>query len=62
MFRGGGGIYYNPNQTNSYTFLNTNPPFATILSCTWSVGLTPATLTNPLGSAGVCPHSAHRRD
>ena len=36
VFRGGGGIYYNPNQTNSYTFLNTNPPYATILNCTWS--------------------------
>ena len=27
VFRAGGGIYYNPNQTNSYTFLNLNPPF-----------------------------------
>ena len=26
VVRGGGGIYYNPNQTNSYTFLNANPP------------------------------------
>ena len=29
VFRAGGGIYYNPNQTNSYTFLNINPPYAT---------------------------------
>ena len=40
VFRAGAGIYYNPNQTNSYTFLNTNPPYTTILTCTWSVGRT----------------------
>ena len=55
VFRGGGGIYYNPNQTNSYTFFSNNPPFATILSCTWSVGLTPVSLNSPFSSAGVCP-------
>ena len=55
VFRAGGGIYYNPNQTNSYTFLNTNPPYTTILNCTWSAGLTPPTLSNPFGSPGVCP-------
>ncbi len=55
MFRAGGGIYYNPNQTNSYTFLNTNPPYTTILTCNYSVGLTPPTLSNPFGSPGVCP-------
>jgi hypothetical protein len=26
--RGGFGIYYNPNQTNSYTLLSLNPPFS----------------------------------
>ncbi|HEY3743835.1 MAG TPA: hypothetical protein VGL53_28515, partial [Bryobacteraceae bacterium] len=55
VFRGGGGIYYNPNQTNSYTFLSNNPPFATILNCTWSVGLTPVSLNAPFASTGVCP-------
>lgn len=54
VFRAGGGIYYNPNQTNSYTFLNVNPPYTTILTCNYSVGLTPPTLANPF-SAGVCP-------
>jgi hypothetical protein len=58
VFRGGGGIYYNPNQTNSYTFLSNNPPFATILNCTWSVGLTPVSLNSPFTSAGVCPAGA----
>ena len=54
VFRAGGGIYYNPNQTNSYTFLNTNPPYTTILTCSWSVGLTPPSLSNPI-VPGVCP-------
>ena len=57
VFRAGGGIYYNPNQTNSYTFLNINPPYTTQLSCVWSAGLTPPTLSNPFSSAGVCPTS-----
>jgi len=55
VFRAGGGIYYNPNQTNSYTFLNTNPPYTTILNCTWSASLKPVTLANPFGTPGVCP-------
>jgi hypothetical protein len=40
VFRLGYGIYYNSNQTNSYTFLSVNPPFA------FSTGYT-ATVTNP---------------
>ena len=58
VFRGGAGIYYNPNQMNSYTFLSNNPPFATILNCTWSVGLTPVNVSAPFASAGVCPAGA----
>ncbi|MBS1873714.1 MAG: TonB-dependent receptor [Acidobacteria bacterium] len=54
-FRGGAGIYYNANQTNSYTFLNTNPPWSPIYSCTWSSGLQTISLSNPFGSPGVCP-------
>ncbi|MGH9469134.1 MAG: TonB-dependent receptor domain-containing protein [Terriglobia bacterium] len=30
VLRGGFGIYYNPNQMNSWTFLNTNPPFSPV--------------------------------
>jgi hypothetical protein len=55
VFRAGGGIYYNPNQTNSYTLLNTNPPYTTILSCTWSSTLPVPTLASPLSATGVCP-------
>ena len=54
-FRGGAGIYYNPNQTNSYTFLNTNPPLTTILSCNWSSGLPTLSLSNPFAVPGACP-------
>ena len=60
VFRGGGGIYYNPNQTNSYTFLNTNPPYTTILNCTWSVGPGAAHLSNPFAVAGRVPNGACR--
>ncbi len=41
VFRAGYGIYYNPNQTNTFTFLNGNPPFSAVVNCT-------ATPTNPL--------------
>ncbi len=57
VFRGGYGIYYNPNQTNSFTFLNTNPPFSPVLTYT-SLPTTPQlSLTNPIpsGIAGAAP-------
>jgi hypothetical protein len=57
VFRAGAGIYYNPNQTNSYTFLNTNPPYTTILTCSYSVGDGIPTLSSPLAT-GVCPTAA----
>ena len=59
VFRAGGGIYYNPNQTNSYTFLNTNPPYTTILTCNYTIGSgNPVpTLSNPVVT-GVCPTAA----
>lgn len=57
VFRAGGGIYYNPNQTNSYTLLNVNPPYANQLACAWAPPLAPPTLSNPF-TPGVCPTSA----
>lgn len=57
VFRAGAGIYYNPNQTNSYTFLNTNPPYTTILTCSYSVGDGLPSLANPFAT-GVCPTAA----
>jgi hypothetical protein len=55
VVRGGAGIYYNPNQTNSYTFLNTNPPWSPIYQCNWSSGLAPLSLSNPFGVPAACP-------
>ncbi|MBI5283230.1 MAG: TonB-dependent receptor [Candidatus Solibacter usitatus] len=55
VFRGGAGVYYNANQTNSYTFLNTNPPWSTIVSCNWSGGLPTLSLANPFAVSAACP-------
>lgn len=55
VFRAGGGIYYNPNQTNSYTFLNTNPPWSPIFQCQWSAGLPTLSLSNPFAVPAACP-------
>jgi hypothetical protein len=47
VFRGGYGIYYNPNQTNTFTFLNGNPPFGSATTYT-SLPTTPTlSLSNP---------------
>lgn len=51
VVRAGFGIYYNPNQTNSFTFLSSNPPFSAVISCT-------ATLAAPLTFANPSPASA----
>ncbi len=51
VIRAGFGIYYNPNQTNTFTFLSSNPPFAAVISCT-------ATLAAPLTLANPSPASA----
>ncbi|MBV9676152.1 MAG: hypothetical protein JO185_07445, partial [Acidobacteriaceae bacterium] len=42
----GYGIYYNPNQTNTFTFLSNNPPFSAVTTCTAS-GSTIISLSNP---------------
>ena len=52
VVRGGFGIYYNPNQTNSFTLANTNPPFATQTSFTSSPATPQFTYANPLGTTG----------
>ena len=51
MFRGGFGIYYNPNQLNSYTLATTNPPFSTIFTYNSSPVLPVLTLSNPTPSS-----------
>lgn len=55
VLRGGVGIYYNPNQTNSQTFLNTNPPFTNYTTYT-SLPTTPTlSLANPTGGTANAP-------
>ncbi len=55
VVRGGGGIYYNPNQTNSQTFLNTNPPFANYSTYTGNPTTPNLFLSNPLGGPANPP-------
>jgi len=56
VVRLGYGIYYNPNQTNSFTFLSSNPPFA--FSTSYSSNTPVVTLANPEPSGlGSSPSS-----
>jgi hypothetical protein len=53
VIRAGYGIYYNPNQTNSFTFLSVNPPLGTTTTYNSSTA-TPVvlvTLNNPTAGA-----------
>ncbi|MBS1798623.1 MAG: TonB-dependent receptor [Acidobacteria bacterium] len=48
VVRGGGGIYYNANQLNSYTLSSTNYPYSAVVTPSTGFGATPAfTLENP---------------
>ncbi len=53
VIRGGFGMYYNANQTNSFTLASTNPPFATQVSFTSSPTTPQLSYANPLGTASV---------
>ncbi len=57
VFRGGYGIYYNPNQTDDFTFLNLNPPFTSSTTYTSLPGTPTLSLANPTpeGSASALP-------
>jgi hypothetical protein len=46
VVRAGYGIYYNPNQTNTFTFLSNNPPFSAVTTCTASAAAI-ISLSNP---------------
>jgi hypothetical protein len=48
VLRIGAGIYYNPNQTNSFTFLTTNPPFSPVVTYTGSTTTPNLTLASPV--------------
>jgi hypothetical protein len=55
VLRAGFGIYYNPNQMNSFTFLTNNPPLAPVTTFTSDPSnptLSFATPSGPLGPVG----------
>ncbi|MGH9449738.1 MAG: TonB-dependent receptor domain-containing protein [Terriglobia bacterium] len=58
VVRGGFGIYYNPNQTNSYTLLDTNPPMsaAAIFNTSPSAQLS---FANPSGGGSAASPAAN---
>jgi outer membrane receptor protein involved in Fe transport len=47
VIRSGYGIYYNPNQTNTFTFLSINPPFGAVVTCTSTTATPLISLNNP---------------
>jgi hypothetical protein len=52
VVRAGYGIYYNPNQMNSFTFLTNNPPIAAVTTYTNDPANPTLSFTNPQGVAG----------
>ena len=58
VVRGGGGFYYNPNQTNSFTLATTNPPFGISSSYTYTSSC-PLTLDDPIPNGCAGAPSAH---
>jgi hypothetical protein len=51
--RAGYGIYYNPNQMNSFTFLTNNPPITSIATFTSDAANPTLSFVNPTGVATV---------
>src|SRR6266542_3522557 len=52
VLRAGFGIYYNPNQMNSFTFLTNNPPLAAVSTFTNDLVTPTLSFASPLGVAG----------
>ncbi len=52
VLRAGFGIYYNPNQMNSFTFLTNNPPLAAVSTFTSAPGNPTLSFERPFGVAG----------
>jgi Carboxypeptidase regulatory-like domain/TonB dependent receptor len=52
VLRAGFGIYYNPNQMNSFTFLTNNPPLAAVTTYTSDAANPTLSFENPTGVAG----------
>ena len=55
VVRAGFGIYYNPNQMNSFTFLTNNPPLAAVTTFTNDLVTPTLSFASPLGVAGPAP-------
>jgi hypothetical protein len=54
VLRAGFGIYYNPNQMNSFTFLTNNPPVAAVTTYTSDPASPPLlSFSNPSGPVGA---------
>jgi hypothetical protein len=52
VLRAGFGIYYNPNQMNSFTFLTNNPPLAAVTTYTSDPNNPTLSFDHPTGVAG----------
>jgi len=52
VLRAGFGIYYNPNQMNSFTFLTNNPPLAAVTTFTSDPANPTLSFANPTGAVG----------
>jgi hypothetical protein len=52
VLRAGYGIYFNPNQMNSFTFLTNNPPLAAVSTFTSDPNNPTLSFDSPLGVAG----------
>jgi hypothetical protein len=52
VLRAGYGIYYNPNQMNSFTFLTNNPPLAAVATFTSDPANPTLSFERPFGVAG----------
>jgi hypothetical protein len=57
VVRGGFGLYYNPNQTNSYTLLDTNPPMSSA-SVYNSSPAAQLSFVNPSGGSATAANTA----
>jgi hypothetical protein len=53
VFRVGYGIYYNPNQMNSFTFLTNNPPMAVVSTYTNDSNNPTLSFEHPTGTPGA---------
>ena len=59
VLRAGFGIYYNPNQMNSFTFLTNNPPLAAVTTYTSSSTNPTLSFEHPTGVVGTGRPAGH---